>query len=129
MPSEKRHRIYPLILQRSRDMRHPLTPAESKVWARVRNNQLGYKIRRQHPIDHFITDFYCATAKLIIEIDGDSHDEPDQIEYDAARTKWLEALGYIVIRFNNADVYKNLDGVLKTIMEMVESLKNRKVKR
>jgi len=49
MPIEKLHRIYPLILQRSRDMRHPLTSAEKKVWDRVRNQQLGFKIRRQHP--------------------------------------------------------------------------------
>jgi len=129
MPTEKRHRIYPPILQRSRDMRHPLTPAESKVWARVRNNQLGYKIRRQHPIGHFITDFYCATAKLVIEIDGNTHAESDQVEYDAARTVWLEALGYTVIRFNNIDVYRNLDSVLRAIMDTVESLKTKKAKR
>ena len=61
-------------------MRHPLTPAEQKVWERVRNNQLGFKIRRQHPIDHFIADFYCARAKLCIEIDVDTHAEPGQAE-------------------------------------------------
>src|SRR3989338_4471698 len=98
---EKRHRLNPRILEpvndslaRSRDLRHPLTPAEAKVWARVRNNQLGCKIRRQHAISRFIADFYCASAQLIIEIDGDSHTEPEQAEYDAARTAWLEARGY-----------------------------------
>ncbi len=119
MPIEKLHRIYPTILQRSRDMRQPLTAAEKKVWDRVRNHQLGFKIRRQHPVGRFIVDFYCAQAKLIIEIDGDTHAEPDQAEYDQARTSWLEAQGYRVIRFQNADVHKNLEAVLAAIQEAV----------
>jgi very-short-patch-repair endonuclease len=119
MPSEKLHRIYPPILQRSRDMRHPLTSAEKKVWDRVRNQQLGFKIRRQHPLDRFIVDFYCAQAKLIIEVDGDTHAAPDQAEYDQARTIWLEAQGYRVIRFQNAEVHKNLEAVLEAIREAV----------
>ena len=112
---EKRHRIYPPLLQRSRDMRHPLTPAEAKVWARVRNRQMGFKIRRQHPIGRFIADFCCPEAKLVIEIDGDTHAEPDQAEYDVARTEWLEAQGYRVRRFNNDDVHHTLDAVLEAI--------------
>jgi very-short-patch-repair endonuclease len=115
MPDRKQYVVYPPILQRARDLRHPLTPAEKKVWDRVRNQQLGFKIRRQHPIGHFITDFYCAPARLVIEIDGDTHAETDQAEYDAARTAWLEAHGYHVIRFDNADVHKNLASVLEAI--------------
>jgi very-short-patch-repair endonuclease len=115
MPAERRLRIRPFITQRSRDMRHPLTPVEAKVWARVRNQQLGYKIRRQHPIGHFIADFYCAQAKLVIEIDGDSHAEPDQVEYDAARTGWLEMRGYRVLRFQNEAVHRNLEVVLESL--------------
>jgi len=61
------------------------TPAEAKLWARQRNRQLGgFKFRRQQPIDRFIVDFYCAEARLVVELDGDSH--TDQAEYDAART-------------------------------------------
>jgi len=123
MSDEKRHRIYPPILQRARDMRHPLTPAERKVWERVRNGQLGLKIRRQHVIDRFIADSYCAKAKLDIEIDGDTHAEPDQAKYDAARTAWLEARGYRVIRFANRDVHEDLDGVLRALREEIESLR------
>jgi very-short-patch-repair endonuclease len=114
-PDHKLHHFYPPILQRARDMRHPLTRAEATVWARVRNRQLGFKIRRQHPIDRFIADFYCAEAKLLIEIDGDSHTAPDQAEYDAARTEWLEARGYRVVRFENADVHHDLEAVLAAI--------------
>ena len=90
--------VLPAILRLARDHRHPLTPAEARLWARVRNHGLGFKIRRQHPIWRFIADFYCTEAKLVIEIDGDSHTEPDQEEYDSARTVWLEERGHKVIR-------------------------------
>lgn len=99
--------VMPAILQLARDHRHPLTPAETKIWSRVRNRGLGFKIRRQHPIWRFIADFYCAEAKLVIEIDGDSHAESDQEEYDKARTEWLEERGYRVIRITNEDVHKH----------------------
>jgi very-short-patch-repair endonuclease len=107
--------VIPAILQLARDHRHPLTPAEAKIWARVRNRGLGFKIRRQHPIWRFIADFYCAEAKLVIEIDGDSHVEPDQEEYDKARTKWLEERGYKVIRIRNEDVHRHLEDALNEI--------------
>jgi very-short-patch-repair endonuclease len=107
--------VLPPILRLARDHRHPLTPAEAKIWSKVRNRGLGFKIRRQHPIWRFIVDFYCAEAKLVIEIDGDSHAEPDQEEYDTARTKWLEERGYKVIRITNEDVHKHLEDALKEI--------------
>jgi very-short-patch-repair endonuclease len=126
----KERHIYPPILQRARDMRHPLTPAEAKVWARVRNNQLGFKVRRQHPIDRFIADFYVASARLVIEIDGDSHASPDQADYDAARTEWLCQRGYRVIRFTNEDVHRRLDGVIAAMSQACSSdTPNEQVKR
>jgi leucyl-tRNA synthetase len=73
MPNEKLHRIHPDILQNARDLRHPLTPAEKKIWRAVRDGQLSFKIRRQHPVGRYIADFYCAEARLVIEIDGESH--------------------------------------------------------
>jgi very-short-patch-repair endonuclease len=107
--------VLPPILRLARDHRHPLTPAEAKIWSKVRNRGLGFKIRRQHPIWRFIVDFYCAEAKLVIEIDGDSHAEPDQKEYDDARTKWLEERGYKVMRITNEDVHRRLEDALKEI--------------
>lgn len=107
--------IIPAILRLARDHRHPLTAAEAKIWARVRNRGLVFKIRRQHPIWRFIADFYCAEAKLVIEIDGDSHVEPDQEEYDRARTEWLEDRGYRVIRIRNEDVHRHLEDALNEI--------------
>jgi very-short-patch-repair endonuclease len=109
-------RIHPAIRQRSRELRQPQTPAEQNLWAFLRGEQLaGYKFRRQHPIGFYIVDFYCAQAKLIIEIDGDSHSE--QIEYDQDRTEWLESLGYRVVRFTNLEVRENISAVIENILK------------
>jgi very-short-patch-repair endonuclease len=114
MSNEKQHRIYPPILQAAHELRQPQTPAEQKLWLHLRNRQLdGFKFRRQHPIDRFIIDFYCAEAKLCIEIDGDSHAE--QIEYDQARTEYLNERGYTVIRFTNREVFNQCEAVLQAI--------------
>ncbi|HIP95769.1 MAG TPA: DUF559 domain-containing protein, partial [Anaerolineae bacterium] len=66
MNTEKQHRVYPPILARARELRQPQTPAESRLWSRLRNRQLsGFKFRRQHPIGRFIVDFYCAACRLV----------------------------------------------------------------
>lgn len=119
---ETKHRIHPVILTHAREMRHPQTPAEATLWRALRNRHTGFKFRRQHPIYRFIVDFYCAQAKLLIEIDGDSHLEPVQQEYDRLRTAYLEELGYRVIRFTNDDVRYNFDTV---VAEIVLTLENR----
>ena len=118
---ESRHRIHPTILQFAREHRQPQTPAEATLWQHLRNRNLGYKFRRQHPIDFFIIDFYCAEAKLLIEIDGESHSQKPQIEYDQARTDYLETLGYKIIRFTNDDVSHNINTVAARIIEEVEN--------
>ncbi|MFN8398666.1 MAG: endonuclease domain-containing protein [Anaerolineales bacterium] len=117
---ETRHRIHPIILARARELRQPQTPAEATLWRHLRNRNLKYKFRRQHPIYRFIIDFYCAEAKLLIEIDGDSHLVKEQIEYDKARTEYLEALGYKVIRFTNNDVRYTISAVVDKIINTVE---------
>ena len=119
MPSEKRHRIHPVIRKRARQLRQPQTPAEAKLWNHLRRKQLGdLKFRRQHPIDRFIVDFYCGEHKLVIEVDGDTH--AMQEEYDAARTEWLQDRGYRVIRFTNDEVHRQLPAVLEAIMAACE---------
>jgi very-short-patch-repair endonuclease len=127
---ETRHRINPIILSRAREMRQPQTPAEATLWQNLRSRNLKYKFRRQHPIGRFIIDFYCAEAKVLIEIDGDSHLRKEQIEYDEARTEYLEELGYSVIRFTNDDVRYNIHAVVDEIVRVIESriakLKNEK---
>lgn len=109
-------RIHPAILARARELRQPLTPQEQKLWQRLRGKQLyGLKFRRQHPIDRFILDFYCAAHKLAIEIDGHHHADPEQQRYDQARTQWLQQQGLRVIRFTNQEVDTNIEGVLAEI--------------
>ncbi len=118
---ETRHRINPIILARAREMRHPQTPAETILWHTLRNRQHGFKFRRQHPIDRFIADFYCAQAKLLIEVDGTSHLEITQKEYDRARTEYLEEMGYKVIRFTNENVRCNVEEVVSEILQSVNN--------
>ena len=100
-------------------MRHDPAPAEQKLWRCLRNRRLtGFKFRRQFAVDRYIADFCCAECKLIVEVDGDSHS--DQEQYDADRTKNLEAKGYFVFRCTNADVFENLDGTLETLLRACE---------
>jgi very-short-patch-repair endonuclease len=121
MRDEKQHRLYPPLLAAARELRQPQTPAEQKLWPRLRDRQLaGFKFRRQHPIDRFIVDFYCAETKLCVEIDGDSHAE--QAEYDQARTAYLNESGYSVIRFTNREVFKHLEVVLQQIADECQRL-------
>ena len=121
MPKPRAHLIAPAILERARDFRHPLTPPEAKVWQAVRRRQLGFKIRRQHPIGRFILDFSCSEARLAIEIDGDTHAAPDQKACDAARTAWLVERGFEVIRFQAGEGDRKLQGVLEAIRRACEA--------
>jgi very-short-patch-repair endonuclease len=100
---------------RARDLREHSTDAEWKLWAIVRNRQLGgYKFRRQVPIDRYFADFACLDARLVVEIDGSQHQ--DRAEYDARRTATLEAFGWRVMRFDNYEVLTNPVGVGDTIL-------------
>lgn len=111
---EQHPRIHPTVRERARQLRSSLTPAEVVLWQHLRLHQLGgFKFRRQHPIGRFIVDFYCAEHKLAVELDGDSHAQ--QVEYDAARTKWLEQHGYRIVRFSNQDVMNSVEAVVAEI--------------
>ncbi len=104
----------PDILQHARDNRHRQTPAEARLWQLLRNHNLdGFKFRRQHPIGRYIVDFYSHEARLVVELDGRSHDA--QMVYDEARTAWLEAQGYRVLRFSNQVVMQEVARVAEVI--------------
>jgi very-short-patch-repair endonuclease len=91
-----------------------MTDAERRLWSRLRRRQLhGRRFRRQHPIGPFIADFACPEEKLVIELDGGQH--ADRKEQDAARTRWLAARGYRVLRFWNNDVLTQTDAVVQVI--------------
>lgn len=101
--------------------RRNATDAEALLWEELRNQNLGRKFRRQHPIDKFIADFVCLEEKLVIEVDGNVHDTQEQKDYDAMRTKRLKALGFSEIRFSNEQILSNLKTVLQTIIDSFSS--------
>ena len=101
------------------ELRHEMTPAERKLWAYLRNDQLGVNFRRQHAIGSYITDFCCVQRKLVIELDGGQH--LDQQEYDLQRSEYLRSKGYHVLRFWNNDVLDDLEGVTRVMLGILAS--------
>ncbi|HHT23722.1 MAG TPA: SpoIID/LytB domain-containing protein [Bacteroidales bacterium] len=111
---------YPPLYSRLKELalkhRHNPTDAESFLWENLKGKNLdGYKFRRQHIIDDCIVDFVCLSERLIIEVDGKYHDEPDVQEYDKLRTQLLNRNGYKVIRFTNEEVLFEIEKVLNSI--------------
>jgi very-short-patch-repair endonuclease len=103
-------------IRTARRLRRDHTDAERVLWFRLRDRRLaGWKFRRQAPIDRYVVDFVCVDARLIVELDGGQHVE--RTEQDIARTRILESMGYLVLRFWNNDVLSNTDGVVETILE------------
>ena len=99
-------------------LRKNLTPAEAFLWRHLKSKKLhGRRFNRQHSIKNYIVDFYCASEKLVIELDGAVHNTPQAQEYDAKRTQVINELGYTVIRFENKMVFENLESVLSEITE------------
>ncbi|WP_263971117.1 endonuclease domain-containing protein [Leptolyngbya sp. PCC 6406] len=93
-----------------------MTPGETKLWHRLKGKQLlGYDFDRQRPIDQFIVDFYCKQLMLAIEIDGSSHDSAAAQAKDQERQARLESLGVRFLRFQEADIHQNLEGVVVAI--------------
>ena len=115
MPKQNLHTKKELQKYR-RELRTNLTPAEAFLWKHLKSRQLSNrKFQRQHGIGFYIVDFYCASEKLIIELDGEVHNNPKAQEYDEKRTQYLESLGYKVIRFENKMVFDFLASVLGEI--------------
>lgn len=107
------------IQELAKQLRREQTPAEARLWQQLRGQRLnGLGFRRQHPVGRFILDFYCPAARLVIEVDGDTHAE--QEAYDADRTKWLQEQGYQVIRFSNREIYEQMGAVLEEIAAAAE---------
>jgi very-short-patch-repair endonuclease len=113
MPAKPR-RLTLTILDRARGMRHNATPPEQLLWSVLRDRRLGgLKFRRQEPIGPYIVDFCCAERRLVVEVDGSSHEE--KLESDAVRTRWLTNQGYRALRVTNQDVTANLEAVARYI--------------
>ena len=101
----RRHPIELSFVEVARALRRRAAAAERTAWRLLQNRQmLGLKFRRQHPINGFIVDFYCAELRLVLELDGSIHEEIAQSSYDEARTTWLEAHRFRVERMRSRDV-------------------------
>ena len=99
-------------------LRKNLTSAEAFLWNELRGRKLdGRKFRRQHSIGNFITDFYCAQENLIIELDGEVHNNAIAYDYDEKRTTFFNENGFCVVRFENKMVFENLPSVIQEIRD------------
>ncbi len=111
------------IYQLCREARANLTPAEQILWEVLRDRRLGgWKFRRQHPLGRYIADFYCADARLAIELDGPIHDRVDQKDYDRVRQEELQARGIRVLRLTNGQVEQSLETAVSLILQDLASL-------
>jgi very-short-patch-repair endonuclease len=98
------------------DLRKSMTKAEKVLWEKLRDKKCcNFKFRRQHPIGDFVVDFFCYDSMLVIELDGEAHNEKYQEERDQERTKILNEFGITVLRFRNEEVFKNIKAVLEKI--------------
>ena len=114
----RRHRIPANKTAQARSLRTEAPFPERLLWSRLRAGRLsGFRFRRQHVVGPFIVEFYCASAKLVIELDGRSHE--DRGRYDTRRTRYLESQGMRVVRFGNDEVIRNMDDVLWRIASEV----------
>ena len=110
---------YELLKENAKHNRNNSTQAENALWEALRGKQLGEKFRRQHVIGDFIVDFISFKSKIVIEVDGEYHNEPEQIEADNLRTNFLNEAGFKVLRFKNEEVLGNIDGVIEKIKEEI----------
>jgi very-short-patch-repair endonuclease len=107
--------------QRSRDLRNNATEAERKLRQQLSARKVrGVRFNRQYPIGQFIADFVSRERRLVIEIDGGQH--ATNREYDARRTRFLNAQGYRVIRFWNSEVLDNVEGVIEVIGQTLDNM-------
>ena len=104
-------------VQRAKELRREMTEEEKILWKHLRANRLnGLHFRRQQIIDGFIVDFYCHAAGVVVEVDGEIHEQ--QVEYDAERDKILSARGLVMLRFKNEEIRQELAKVLAQIAQI-----------
>jgi cyclase len=119
------HGATPNLFRAAEALRRQETVAEKLLWSRIRNNQLGVKFRRQHPILVYVVDFYCHSHKLIVELDGAKHYTEEGQFYDRLRDDDLEERGMRILRFENYRVVNHIDDVLAVINQMLLDSKSK----
>ncbi|MFD2516566.1 endonuclease domain-containing protein [Salinimicrobium flavum] len=112
----------PEIFKRAENLRNNPTEAESKLWEKLQSIPFKkYHFRRQHPVHHFIADFYSHKLQLIIEVDGGYHENPEQKVKDQQRTELLQFQNLEIIRFTNQQILQDIETVLQTISKKLDS--------
>ena len=105
---------------RAREWRREMTLPEVLLWGQLRGRRLdGIRFRRQHPVGPYILDFYCEDARLAVEVDGDSHAQPEAVEHARRRTEWLNLRGITVVRVAARDVLGELAAVVDNLHRRV----------
>ena len=110
----------------AKKLRNDSTQAEIKLWKELQNKQLyGYKFTRQKPIGNYIVDFYCNKLKLTLEVDGYSHTFEEVLDKDEEKQLYLENLGLTVLRFDDDEVMKDMDNVMRVLERYVLEFENK----
>ena len=106
---------------RAKQLRRTMTRAETVLCRHLKAHRLArLSFRRQTPIGNYIADFVAHSCKLIVEVDGESHDFEERLRHDERRDRWFASRGYHVLRFTNDDVFQNLEGVVSSILQAAE---------
>lgn len=121
MPVVRTYQNHPRLTEERRFLRQNGTTAEKILWKFLKNNQLGYKFRRQYGLLNFIVDFYCHQLKLVIELDGWTHNSEKTQTKDRTKQRALESHGYKIIRFTNEQIYGDIEVILKSISKESEA--------
>ncbi|MCP4438527.1 MAG: endonuclease domain-containing protein [Aureispira sp.] len=107
---------------KARQLRKESTLSEVLLWKKLKGKSLGYQFNRQKPLLYYIVDFFCPQLKLVIEVDGISHDSPKAQQYDAKRQKAIEAYGVVFLRIDDIEVKRNIDAVVWAIEAKIKEL-------
>ncbi len=106
----------PPVVEQARKLRKAMSYPEVLLWQRLRGSPLGVKFRRQHPVGPYVLDFYCRAAALAIEVDGEIHAQPDQIEHDQERSRYLEEHGLRIVRVAASEVLRDADEIANAVV-------------
>jgi very-short-patch-repair endonuclease len=110
-----------ILRTRAKQLRRAMTRAETMLWRHLKAHRLAaLGFRRQSPMGNYIADFVAHSCRLVVELDGESHDFEERLRHDRGRDEWFTSRGYRVLRFTNDDVTKNLEGVVLAIAQAAE---------
>jgi very-short-patch-repair endonuclease len=110
-------------VEKARALRPEMSPPEAALWQVLRTRPEGVKFRRQHPVGPFVVDFYCPSAKLVVEIDGIVHEMGDNPERDEERDQWLEEHGFRILRIMARELYRDVEPAVRLILTHCGSLR------